>query len=280
MNAIPLLSFGNNEAYGDAPIGLSFWWLNYQGDAAPAPGASGGVVQNFITWNLWNTGIYGYQANDVTIDGFVSLSDPTETASGNGPEAGIQFSDYHEGNLVINHANIQNGAFGIVVPVNTTGTTTIENSYLANQVDIEVNALWTVSYRVDNLQPRKLVVSNDQFRGLSTGQPFTAINMDWPSLTQLANGGYNLMQSDQVYVYNYNGVSGDNFQVFYTQQAATFIVPQTISNSDGSPKLLGAPLAGLTNVLAYALYGVAIGGHVAPLTATTMTNIDGLVAPI
>jgi hypothetical protein len=58
------------------------------------------------------------------------------------------------------------------------------------------------------------------------------------------------------------------------------VVPQTIYNSDGTPKLKGAPVAGLTNAQAWALYGVAIAGEVAPSTATTLDGINGLVAPI
>ena len=78
---------------------------------------------------------------------------------------------------------------------------------------------------------------------------------------------------------NYDGVSGDNFQVFYTQQAANFIVPQTVLNSDGTPKLRRRPVAGLTNAQAWAQYGVAVAGEVAPVRRHDDGQIDGLVVP-
>ena len=74
--------------------------------------------------------------------------------------------------------------------------------------------------------------------------------MDWFDANQLATGTCAVTTLDQVFVENYNGVSGDDFQVFYTQQAANFVVPQTVTNSDGTHRILGAPVAGLTNAQA------------------------------
>ncbi len=139
--------------------------------------------------------------------------------------------------------------------------------------------MWSVSYQANTVPSRTVVIDDVQFAAPAGGQAFTAIAMDWYTQNALTNGVAPVTLSDQVFVYNYNGVSGDNFEVFYTQQAANFIVPQTILNSDGTYKIMGAPVAGLTNAQAWAEYGVAVAGAVAPSDATTMNNIDGLVAP-
>ena len=81
------------------------------------------------------------------------------------------------------------------------------------------------------------------------------------------------MQSDQFFVYNYNNIVGDDFQVYYTEQAANFIVPQ-------EPGGVGSPVAGMTNEEEWNAYGTAIAGAVAPSTATTQAGILGLVEPI
>ncbi len=109
MNLLPLLDFANNEVYGAAPIGMSYWYVNYDPVHPNLPVlASGGTIKNFVTWNLWNTGIYGYQASNITIDGFVDIGDASEmTATGN---AGLQFQDYYTGGLLVENANIQNQA--------------------------------------------------------------------------------------------------------------------------------------------------------------------------
>jgi hypothetical protein len=77
-------------------------------------------------------------------------------------------------------------------------------------------------------------------------------------------------------VYGYGGVAGDDFQVYYWQQAPEYVVPQT----DDGARFAGAPEAGLTNAQAWAEYGIAIAGAVAPATAQPRDGIDGLVGPI
>ena len=77
--------------------------------------------------------------------------------------------------------------------------------------------------------------------------------------------------SDTVYVYDYNGVAGDNFQVYYDQQRADFVVPQSSGN------LVGSPSSGLTNAQNWSQHGIAIACAVAPGDATTRARIRGLV---
>ena len=279
MNLMPLLAFANNEVYGVAPIGMSYWDINYDPNSGLPVLASGGTVRNFVTWNLWSTGIYGYQASSITVNGFVCLGNAAELAGGGSDAFGMQFQDYYVANMVIENADIEDQVVGILAPDTTNGTITIENSYLADQNGIVINSLWSVSYEANFVPARDLVIDNVQFVAPEAGQSFTAIAMDWYNAVQLG-GVAPVTQLDQVFVYNYDGVSGDNFQVFYTQQAADFIVPQTVLNSDGTFRTMGAPVAGLTNAQAWAQYDVAIAGAVAPADATTMNNIVGLVAPI
>src|SRR5262249_29871535 len=103
-----------------------------------------------------------------------------------------------------------------------------------------------------------------------------------------ANAGNDYIQKDEVFVTNYNGVLGDNFQVFYREQAADFIVPQTEyygpdNNGDGVPDWFlnrGSPEAGLTNAQNWEKYHIAIAGAVAPPGTTTVDGIVGLVCKL
>ena len=89
----------------------------------------------------------------------------------------------------------------------------------------------------------------------------------------------NLIQKDEVLVYDYNRLPGNNFQVYYQEQRPDFVVPQTIANSDGTPAVLGSPAAGLTNEQNWSLYGIAIAGAVAPCTQTR-PEVSGLVCDL
>src|SRR5205807_2454329 len=125
---------------------------------------------------------------------------------------------------------------------------TAENSYFNNVVDVMVRTPSAEATNSDSSQlpPRKLLLNNDVF-GLMTGLPGMATQVERTICMQYhdgsGNGGYeNFTVADQVFVTDYNGISGDNFQVYYSQQAADFIVPQTQGNH-----LIGSPDAGLTN---------------------------------
>jgi hypothetical protein len=87
---------------------------------------------------------------------------------------------------------------------------------------------------------------------------------------------FNLIQIDQLFVYDYNGAAGDDFQVYFRDQSPTFAVPQSTYNLDGTPRLDASPLAGLTNQQLWAFKGAAIAGAVAPTTAA-MAGVYGYV---
>jgi hypothetical protein len=275
MNASPILQFENNEVYGATPNGMTYWWVNAYG--ATALSGTPSTIKNFTVWNEYQWGVFGYESNQLTIDGFTALGDQSVMASGNGAQ-GMIFMDYFEKDLVITHANIQDEAVGIGPSANSGGgTQTIENSYLNNLTDIGIVTLWSVNESSAGIPSRKVVINNVQFAVPLAGSPLVAINMYYSTQLQ---GPPNLIQLDQVFVYNYNGITGDNFQVYYTQQSPNFVVPQTTYNTDGTIRQDGSPVAGLTNQQTWSQYGIAIAGAIVPSTATTMDGVDGLVVPI
>src|SRR5262249_39547801 len=98
------------------------------------------------------------------------------------------------------------------------------------------------------------------------------------------NPNANLTQIDQTLVYNYNQVSGQNFQVFYNEQRPDFHLPPSgFQNSNlGCPE--GNPndsSTWLTNQDCFTRDGVALGGEIARgLDTTTHPEIHGITTPI
>src|SRR5207244_520113 len=111
---------------------------------------------------------------------------------------------------------------------------------------------------------------------------------DPPANIQMRISGFNqhlvdLTQTSSVFVYNYNQIAGDSFQVFYPEQAASYVMPQTdpslLSGTDDG--FVGSPAQGLTNAQNWTRYGIATAGAVAPSNATaSRSDIKGLIAPI
>ncbi len=265
MNAVPLQQFSGNEVYGATPDGLSLWWL---GTFGTTPVGSAGNVQNFVSWHLNAWGFFGYATNNLTIDGFVDLGDAT--VNDGGTDVGMWTADYYEQALTITNANIEGQSQGIFTPEQANGPITISDSFFSDTTDVLVSTMGCVN-GASGLPATSTILQNDTFTAVS-GQPLNAITMDYEtSLSLGTEGPVNLIQTDQVFVYNYDGVNGDNFQVYWNQQAASFIVPQTNGRN------IGSPASGLTNQQNWSTYGIAIAGAVAPSNATTMSGIAGLV---
>jgi hypothetical protein len=68
----------------------------------------------------------------------------------------------------------------------------------------------------------------------------------------------NVVVADEVWIYDYNGNAGDNFRVYYKEQAPSFPVPAS------GPEVFGAPVPGLTNAESWSRYKIAVAGSVAP----------------
>ncbi|MGH7887496.1 MAG: G8 domain-containing protein, partial [Candidatus Binatia bacterium] len=268
-NALPLLEFARNEVYGPTEIGLSIWWLGTL-DTDPLPVAES-IVRDFRVWHHSRYGYYGYPANRLTFDGFVARGNKNVIANQHEFILGIWFGDYMNQDVVIRRADIQNLRTGIVPPYFMRGTTLIEDSYLRNATNIAVvtiGAPGSAPYG-PNMPPKENIIRNVGFgtvNGSVGGQTQYAIAMDY----DLHNGSANLIERDAVFVYDYNRVAGDNFQVFYNEQRPDFIVPQSSGN------LAGSPAAGLTNTQNWSTYGIAIANEVANNT-TTRAGTYGLV---
>src|SRR5262249_50662706 len=232
MNAIPLLEFSGNEVYGASQNGLTLWWLGTYFETAKG---NAGTVKDFTVWHHHGWGFFGYESNNLVIDGFTARGDASVLVNPYEGVTGLWFADYMTRNLVIRNADIQGLAVGIMTPTNVGrampgATTTIENSYLDNVVNIIVTPPRSVNGSSD-LSPKITIISNVHF-----AHPLTAAPTPWLDIS-LTNGwpydnlgvpNYNL--ADLVFVYDYNGNVNDDFQVFYADRAPLDAVLQPLIN--------------------------------------------------
>ena len=255
-HALTIREFSDNEVYS-ADQGLTYWWLGSFGYGRHTDQPS--VFRNTRVWHVFNIGVYHYPSGPITFDGYYQRGDPSVTNSACCMR-GIFGGDYTSDTWTLRNIDIQGMGRGIEPSTRTSGITYIENSVLRNATDINMVTLYTSDYRADVLGPRHTVIRNT--RVLGGGIAFRFNSDPTRNLTQL----------DRVDVVDFNGVVGDNFRAYYAQQAPSFVVPVTISNSDGTPRLLGAPSPGMTNSQLWASSQKAIGGAVAPCT-TTRTGV-------
>ncbi|MGH2725644.1 MAG: hypothetical protein ACRDKS_01580, partial [Actinomycetota bacterium] len=268
MHAVALPEFARNEVYGAMNNGLTMWWIGTEWESPRAAAAS--VVKDFRVWNVHTWGYSGYQTSRLTIDGFVARGGYAASTGG------ITSSDYFVTDHEIRNADIRGFLVGIRLPTNVGGNHThvIRDSFLDNRANVVADTLWTSRATARNIPQRATILRNVRFGRQTAGA--TAIDMRY-SFGRVANA----VQSDRLLVYGNDGVTGDDFEVYYPEQAPTAIVPETTYDANGKPVKIGAPESDLTNEEAWNRYGIAIAGRVAPCgNRTSHPAVEGFTCAI
>lgn len=224
MNATPLLDFSNDETYGASLGGLSTWWLGTYYETVKG---NAGTIKNFHVWNHSVFGYFPYESNNLVVDGFVARGDVNALTNPNENVKGIYFGDYMTLNAVVTNADIQGMWLGVETTTNmghasyghiTGSTWTIQNSYLANEIDIYIPLIQSTNGGV-GLAPRTIYINNVTFGHTALVDTSGWIDIQMDDFMHYDPSYYNTTAADLVYVYNYDGNAADNFQVFYSDKA-------------------------------------------------------------
>jgi PKD repeat protein len=276
LGTLPILQFQGDEAYGAMGRGLDIWEIGSFGEVLFAVPDS--VIKNFSAWNFYSVGISIYRTHCLTFDGIVLRGDLNQDNHSTGFNL---TSPYRLRDHTITNSDIQGLGTGVLIdmpmvggmqtgsiyrvdlPQTATGDITISNSVIKCYTGVQVNSvLWAGSLSA----PRLTTIQNVRFSSVKyaiTGKSQEFIAMHYVTLG-LGDGGRDMIEPDQVQVVNFNGVVGDNFRVYYMQQAAGFVMP--VNNLIQG--LRGAPTSGMTNQVCWNLYHTAIAGAVSPSTKT------------
>jgi hypothetical protein len=238
-NNMPILEFDNNEVYGTAH-GLTYWWINNIDDM-PQPNPQESLIRNLKLWHVYNMGVDHYPGTRITFENLIirgSGADGRQACCGIGWLAG----DYPAGQVVIRNSDIQGMAVGISVSSFATDVNTIENTHLSNDINIRAQSLRSTSGAA-KIPPRTTILRNLTFRPWP-GQRNVAIFMDW--IVVPGSNQFNTAQMDRTFVYQFNGVAGDDFQVFYPQQATQSLAggPAPCASTRANVWGIACPIAG------------------------------------
>lgn len=201
----PLREFARNEAYGCMATGCSFWHLGTDGTNPNGIGQS--VVKDFTAWHCYGEGFYGYPIQNVLFDGFIVRGDPRAIPQGSG--CGWRSGDYFAGDVTIQRADIQGMNYGVWDCTYCPGTFTIRDSFFSN-AGPNIGK-FTISTPGGGDWPKPAQVM--RIEKVTHGSPETISMLYVPR----AKSDFNAL--DEVFVVNHNGVQGDNFQVYYLEQA-------------------------------------------------------------
>ncbi|MBT5470430.1 MAG: PKD domain-containing protein, partial [Nitrospina sp.] len=294
QTALPVLESARNEAYGATGQGLWATWS--KGCCNVGLNKEVSLFEGYRIWHVNHAGAEFFHENGNTLDDFILRNNPSISAQNEGGSlrfnSGFHFanSSYENGKTIFRNIDMQGFNVGIRMPLRPEdGTdepniTLLENSFLKNYENIRVG--------LPNIDSMETIIRNVKTEPLNIqgvrGQPSqpTAIRMRY-SLSRFTNL---VNRSSRTYLYDFNAIPGNNFEVFFEEQAPDFLIPPEPSFNG---RLKGCPESGLTNQQCFAKYSVAVASAIAPCieqdgesscnsarARATALGILGLVFPI
>ena len=202
---IPITDFVGNESYA-TPNGLTIWWICAEFER-PYDGCAS-TIKNFSVWHFHRWGYFGYETNQLTIDGFVVRGDSQILTNEFENPTGLWFGDYMQRRLTIQNADIQGVRTGIILPSNRdirrsrrkeSGTSVVRNSKI--QADTSIHILPPASVNgSEDLATQRTIIRNLNFSHRSI-QTYADIST---SKTTFEGGGIpNLELRNDILLCNY-----------------------------------------------------------------------------
>jgi hypothetical protein len=205
-----LLEFRDNECYGGSAAGLTIWDLGTTGYDVPT--AQESVVKDFRVWHTYEAAIWNYPVNRLTIEGLVYRIDPSGILYW---EAAIQSGDYRDINLTIRGGSIHAGGVfgGTEAPL---GTVRIENVQAVTRGEaFSFPTPETPGTGAGIPDPPGItVILQNNIISPWPGEPLRTIGMEF----QTGPSTYPNVRYE-VFVYDYQGQPGNNFRVYWREQA-------------------------------------------------------------
>jgi hypothetical protein len=168
-------------------------------------------------------------------------------------------SNFATRNIVYDNLTVTGYRWGIRLPI--AGYSVVNGGYYDNREDFVVETA---------VSPDRLVwITGPIVFGATAGGPQNEVTMR-PVFDRLDGTASYAFYQDRVFL-NYGPYTAQ--RVYFDVQAASAIPFPTATGSVPSQYI------GLTNQQLWNLFGIAIGGEIAPANATTAPNIVGLVAP-
>ncbi len=295
LTAPPVLESIRNEAYGATGQGL---WLSWsRGCCNVSAYTDISQFSDYRIWHVNHSGVQAYHESRNTFERFILRNDPQVSEQSTGGSIrfnrGINLSNrsYENGQTIVRNVDIQGFNIGVQLPPRPEDGTSepnvfkLENSLLHNYVNVQDN--------LPNMFGRKVRIRNVVFEPLditpTPGLPAQPTNIDMRYFIDRQTSFID--KSSSTIVRDFNAVTGDDIEVYFTEQAPNYPIPPPPDFDH--PNFHACPEANLTNQQCMEQFGIAIAGDVAPcvefdgdpgckaaLARAAQYQIDGLVFPI
>lgn len=265
---------------GRCYMGGEIWYVGLQDlSALPDPAAKEIILDGCTFFACMSKHYYNYVTNKMRITNCVVVDGHN----------GIDGTDYAFHDLIVRNLtsyNVENP----YIPSTVGESQVIEDSWFFGASTVLGMGIRWGAYGGENHPPRTVVYRNCQTRNCRVTLSRSGVN-------GFGLGGCNLRSLDRLLVEDYEGVAGDNFEVFVPEQHPDYVMPMDEPANEylrGSPDAGtadqswltkysrsgpdGRPLRpGLTNRQLMEKYGYAWNGQLLPDGAAERAGIEGLV---
>lgn len=273
---LPVAEFSGNEIYG-CERGFEIWYVGTTDSQPSATRES--VLDGLKIWHCSLMAIFRYPCSKVTFRGLQIRGDYSLREYS---MLGVIIVDYltHEGKIM--DADIRGCSYGygpatINKPMASNEETAeiIEDSFLQNVWNINAGPIWGVA--PDFWYPSRVFHIRNCRCEAPPGQPLhtIAVNLFTREEWERREDGH-ILQTNECYVYDYQQQAGDDFRLYFPEQAPDWLLPTNPNIYHPPEKNVG----GLTNIQAWEQHKVAACGSVAPAETETREGIIGLVAQL
>jgi hypothetical protein len=208
----PILEFRGNEVYGLAADGLTAWQLGTDGYSITPATMPESVIRDFRVWHTYEGAIYNYPAHRMTVDGLVYRVDPAATLYW---PAAFQCGDYRNVDITIRNGSIHAGSVfgGCIDPLGNFRFEGIEAVTRDHAFSFETPA--TPGTGADRPASGVTMTLRNNRILAWPGRPLQTIGMNHNT----SRGNTQANDLYEVVVYDYQGQVGNNFRVYFHQQA-------------------------------------------------------------
>jgi len=255
--SVRVAKLDHNEVYGSAGAGIELWSTK----ACSVCRAHDVMLKDTVVWNTYLGLVYDYHSDYYVVDGLVVQGSRPIAKGSTGVTANNSLRARVSG------AKIKDMDIGLEGGGSRNRELQLSNATITANTGLIIR-------RGTSWGSRKPVV----LRNVSISPPNAGSGTSATRLIALEDEPYRARQPKRmlprpIQVYAFQGQPGNNFALFYPDQAAGALVPQS------NDPAVGCPEPGLTNRQCLDRYGLAVGGAVASCEEQ-LPGVDGFACPL
>jgi hypothetical protein len=205
--------FRGNEVYGLAADGLTLWQLGTDGYAIAPDEMGESVIKDFRVWHTYEGAIWNYPANRMTADGLVYRVDPD--AIDNYWPVAFSCGDYRNIDIIIRGGSVHAGNV-FARCIDPVGTYVIENvQAVTRHAAFVFETPATPGTRAGRPSSGVQITLRNNRVQPWPGEPLRTISMEH----EVSRPNNHTDEPYQVTVLDYQGTPGDDFRIFFEEQA-------------------------------------------------------------